>query len=142
MESKQKEIRAYKRVMGQKSESSSDYDSESEDENGKKRPPRLDENGNPIVRKKKGIVGELGLDKGLEYMKNIKNIKITDLNPMNIGQKKPKKRRTAEGQELAQKEGGGAQGAGQNNKNELDDSTEDEFESKLFMLSLIVFCRP
>jgi hypothetical protein len=30
-------------------------------------------------------VGELGLDKGLEYVKNIKNIKITDLNPMNIG---------------------------------------------------------
>ncbi len=86
MESKQKEIRAYKRVMGQKSDSSSDYDSESEEE-GKKRPPRLDENGNPIIKKKrkKGIVGELGLDKGLEYVKNIKNIKITDLNPMNIG---------------------------------------------------------
>ena len=84
-ESKQKEIRAYKRVMGQKSESSSEY--ESSEEEGKKKPPRLDENGNPIVKKKrkKGIVGELGLDKGLQYVKNIKNIKITDLNPMNIG---------------------------------------------------------
>ena len=81
--------------MGQQSESSSDYGSESEEE-GKKRPPRLDENGNPIIKKKrnKGIVEELGLDKGLEYVKNIKNIKITDLNPMNIGQKKPKKKRT------------------------------------------------
>lgn len=86
MESKQKEIRAYKRVMGQKSDSSSDYDSESEsEEEGKKRAPKLDENGNPIIKRKKGIVGELGLDKGLEYVKNIKNIKITDLNPMNIG---------------------------------------------------------
>jgi hypothetical protein len=37
-------------------------------------------------------MGELGLDKGLQYVKNIKNIKIYDLNPMNIGQKKQRKR--------------------------------------------------
>ena len=82
--------------MGQQDSSSSDdYESESDelDENGKsKRPPRLDENGNPIIRKKKGMMGELGLDKGLQYVKNIKNIKIQDLNPMNIGQKKQRKR--------------------------------------------------
>lgn len=118
--------------MGEKSESSSDYDSESEDENGKKRPPRLDENGNPIVRKKrrKGLVGELGLGKGLDY---VKNIKIADFNPMQIGQKKPKKKtKTPEEQELDLKGMAESQGKRSNNKNELDETTEDEFESKGF----------
>ncbi len=87
-ELKQKEVRAYERIAGQKHEtSSSDYDS---DVDGKKRPVKYDENGNPIVRKKKGIVGELGIDKGIKMFQKVTE-KIADFNPL-MNKKSPKRR--------------------------------------------------
>jgi hypothetical protein len=92
LESKQKEIRAYKRVMGQQSESSSEDYSESEDENGKKKPPKLDENGNPIIRKKKNLIQELGIN--INPLDMVKNINLANLNP--LATKPPKRRKNDE----------------------------------------------
>ena len=79
--------------MGQQSESSSGSEySESEDENGKKKPPKLDANGNPIIRKKKNLIQELGIN--INPLDMVKNINLANLNP--LATKQPKKRKNDE----------------------------------------------
>ncbi len=105
-ESKQREVRAYKKVLGQQSESSSEI-SESDD-GGKKRPK--DENGERRKRRKKrGLGYALGLPTAI----------------LKIGGKNAEQTEQLLGQEAA--------AAQPQKQNEYDESTEDEFESKDYM---------